>query len=276
MAYFAKKLRLKTLFEIGSEERAEGERTLLLEVGKDYCYTAFLHKQSHSISSIRLLSGDEFGMEKNLSEVFRSLADTGFESAVVCSAFPQALLFPRKKFAGGHSALALVYDLPSPLHFQDEIPEWQMVNTYSLPHSFCNLVGDSFGTVRYYHAYTPTIKIYNGYVAERQLSVHFSETSFRVLLKKDAAIHLAQTYSYKTPLDVAYYLLKICYAFELSQQEVYLILSGLVEKSSNLFAELQQYFAHIHFAQRPEISLPQTSHPHHYFTSLYNLAACVL
>jgi hypothetical protein len=75
---------------------------------------------------------------------------------------------------------------------------------------------------------------------------------------------------------VAYYLLKICYAFELSQQEVYLILSGLVEKSSNLFAELQQYFAHIHFAQRPEISLPQTSHPHHYFTSLYNLAACVL
>lgn len=276
MAYFAKKRGLKTLFEIGSERRMEREGTLLLEIGKDYCYTAFLHKPSNSIDSIRLQAVDEFGLEKDLPEILRPLTETGFDSAVVCSAFPQALLFPKKQFANDYSALDLVYDQPGQVYFQDNIPEWQMLNTYSLPKSFCRLIGESLGTVQYYHSYTPTIKIYNGYVAEKQLSVHFSETGFRVLLKKDANIHLAQTYSYKTPLDVVYYLLKICYAFDLSQQEVYLILSGLIEKSSNLFAELQQYFTHINFAQRPEISLPQSPHPHHYFTSLYNLAACVL
>jgi hypothetical protein len=73
-----------------------------------------------------------------------------------------------------------------------------------------------------------------------------------------------------------YYLLRLCQEFDLLQQEVFVILSGLVEKDSALYTELQQYFTNIHFAQQPEISLPQSQHPHYYFTAVYNLAACVL
>jgi hypothetical protein len=50
-----------------------------------------------------------------------------------------------------------------------------------------------------------SIKIYNGYAADKQLTVHFSTQYFSVLVKRDNAIHLAQTYFYKTPLDVIYY-----------------------------------------------------------------------
>lgn len=276
MAYFAEKPGLKTLFEIGSERRTAGENTLLLEIGKAHCYVAFLHKPSNSIEYVRLLSVDEFAMEEQLPELLSSLKENIFESTVICSAFPQALLFPKKYFNNDYSALQLVYDQPAQVYFHDNIPGWQMLNTYSLSKSLYNIVQELISPTQYYHTYTPTIKIYNGYVAENQLSIHFAETYFRVLLKKNANIHLVQTYDYKTPLDVVYYLLKICQEFQLSQQEVCLILSGLIEKTSNLFAELQQYFTQINFAQQPEIALPQSPHPHYYFTSLYNLAACVL
>ena len=97
---------------------------------------------------------------------------------------------------------------------------------------------------------------------------------FRVLVKKDHQVHLAQTYSYKSPLDVVYFLLKICYEFKLDQSSVFVILSGLIEKDSAMYRELHSYFVNLHFAEATSYELPQNELPHHYFTSLYNLAAC--
>jgi hypothetical protein len=194
---------------------------------------------------------------------------------VVCAAFPQAILFPHKYFKRDYSALKAVYDLPAQAYFYDSIEEWQMVNAYAVPESIYDSLTDAFAKVQFIHCYTPAIKVYNGFVADNQLSVHFTGRYFRVLLKKEMAVQLVQTYAYKTPLDVVYYLLKICREFAVSQADVYLILSGLVEKESTLYAEVRQYFGQVHFAQQPVIKLPQSPHPHHFFTSLYNLAACV-
>lgn len=266
---------LKTLFDIRSEKQAEGGYTLLLEIGRDYGSYAFLHKPGHAIDRIQFVSFDAMESEKNVQSLLETLQQESFESVVVCSGFPQALLFPHKLYDGQTSSLDLVYDQPAQAYFHDTIPEWQMVNAYAMPDAICSLLTETFDTVHYLHAYTPAIKIYNGYVADHQVSVHFTEHDFRVLLKKDRNVHLAQTYAYRTPLDVIYYLLKICYEFGLSQQDLSLILSGLVEKDSHLFTDLQQYFTNIQFAQQPEIRLPDNPHPHYFFTSLYNLAACV-
>jgi hypothetical protein len=171
--------------------------------------------------------------------------------------------------------LDLVYDQHAQQYLHDSIPEWQMVNMFSLPKALYQTLQQSFSTVNFCHAYTPTIKMYNGYVADHQLMVHFTPEYFRVLLKKDAAIHLAQTYSYTSPLDVVYFLLKISYEFNLDQSSVYIILSGLIEKDSSMYTEVEQYFANVHFAHPPEIKLPDNSHPQYFFTSLYNLATCV-
>ena len=111
-------------------------------------------------------------------------------------------------------------------------------------------------------------------MAENQLSVDFGSNYFRVLVKSGGQIKLIQTYQYKTPLDVVYFLLKICYEFNLDQTEVHLILSGLLEKNSSLYHELQNYFLHVHFVHAPGFRLPEEEYPQHFFTSLYNLAAC--
>lgn len=276
MAYFAKKRGVKTQFDIGQEKEVGQDHTLLVEIGKLHCCTAVLHKASATIEHVRLTSLNEFEAEEQLPELLQPLGEKGFGSVVVCSAFPQALLFPFKLFNNNYAALDVIYDQPEQAYFNDNIAEWQMVNVYSISQAVDNTIRQAFPDVRYFHAYTPCIKIYNGYVADNQLVLHFTGQYFRVLLKKDMAIQLAQTYFYQTPMDVIYYLLKICYEFDLTQQDVYLILSGLVEKDSSLYTDLLQYFTRIHFVQQPEIVLPQSSHPHYFFTSMYNLASCVL
>ena len=266
---------MRTLFNIQSETEPGDEHSLLLEIGKDYCCYAFWHGATHSIDGLQFISFAELEGEERLSQIVAGIPKHNFQSVFVCSAFPQSLLVPSKYFTENFDALDIIYDQPAQVYKHDSIPEWQIVNTYSFPSTMHAILENAFQVIQYRHVYTPALKVYNGYVADNQLTVHFTPQHFRVLLKKDATVQLAQTYFYTTPLDVIYYLLKICYEFELEQSSVYIILSGLVEKKSSLYSELHQYFGNVHFAHPPEIKLPENEYPHYFFTSLYNLATCV-
>lgn len=266
---------MRTLFDIRSDKEIGSDHSLVLEVGREYCSYAAWHKAAGTFDALHYVSFSETEAAPSVSAVLAPLRGKDFQSVTVCSGFPQALLVPTKFFHNDYTLLDLLYGDPLPAHHHDAIPEWQMTNVYAFPQSLAQVFDDSFPAVRYLHAYTPAVKIYSGYVADNQLLVHFTEQHFRVLLKKETAIQLAQTYAYKTPLDVVYFLLKICLEFGLSQQEVHLVLSGLVEKESALFREVQQYFNNVHFAHPPEIRLPGDAYPLHFFTSLFNLAACV-
>ncbi len=266
---------MKTLFDIQSSRAITDEHTLLIEAGSDYCCTGYWQRQDNRLDAVRVFSFDETEAEQRLAEIIDGVKKEA-QATVVCSAFAQALLVPNKFFGDDYSMLDAIYGQPAGSYFNDAVPEWQLTNVYSMPIAFSNVVQQAFSSVQFFHAYTPAIKIYNGYVADNQIAVHFTTSHFRVLFKKDSAIQLAQTYAYKTPLDVVYYLLKICYEFGLGQSDVHLILSGFIEKDSALFTELQQYFSNVHFAHPPEMALPADSFPHHFFTSLYNLAQCAL
>lgn len=270
-----KRNRLKTLFDIQSGREPGADHHLLVELGREYCAYAALDRAKASLDSLHYVSFAETEAAEHVATLTASLRDKGFRAATVCSAYPQSLLVPTKYFNDDFAALDLLYGGVAQRHFSDAIPEWQMVNIYGMPHRLAQFFDDSFASVNYFHAYTPSIKIYSGFIADNQLLVHFSEQYFRVVLKKDMAIQLAQTYAYRTPLDVVYFLLKINQEFALDQQDLHLVLSGLVEKDSALFSEIRQYFTHVHFATKPEISMPADEHPHHFFTSLFNLAACV-
>jgi hypothetical protein len=111
-------------------------------------------------------------------------------------------------------------------------------------------------------------------VAESQVAVHFTPFNFRVIVKKEGQLQLAQMYCYQAPLDVVYYLLKIIQEIDLLKEDTFIILSGLIEEDSALFKELHQYFLNVHFALPGNVTLQNNKLPQHFFTSMYNLAAC--
>ena len=84
---------------------------------------------------------------------------------------------------------------------------------------------------------------------------------------------LAQTFQYKTPSDVVYYLIKACSQNSLSRKDVKVQLTGLIEKESFLYKELNQYFLNLEFRKAAWNS--ENEFPAHYFTSLNDLAKCV-
>lgn len=249
--------------------------TLLLELGPDHCCYALLKGEERTFYHIRYIAYDELEAGQTLNGILDELNKESCERVIVSSAFPEALLVPNRYAGNDSSVLQMVYDLPGQKQFSEAVPEWQLSTEYFLPDSIVKLLTERFPSVVFSHAYTPALKIYNGFVASDQIDIHFATKHFRVLVKKGRQVQLAQTYSYTTPLDVVYFLLKICYEFQLGQSEVFLIVSGLIDQDSAMYSELHNYFLNLHFAQAPAYSVPENEHPHHYFTSLYNLAACV-
>lgn len=244
-----------------------------MEVGADYCLYAFADVHHKSVHNINYVTFDEFAAEESLQKIMDELKQHTFSKAILSSAFPYALLMHQRQFRGDYDLLNAVYDRPGQYYLFDRINEWQIVNMHAMPSSVYSIV-NSLPDAKWYHVYSTSLKIYNGFAGGDQVTIHFNTQTFRALVKKDNQVQLAQTYTYKTPLDVVYYLLKIFSEFSLDQKEAYLILSGLVQEDSALYKELHSYFENLHFAHAPMIALPATDHPHHYFTSIYNLAAC--
>lgn len=263
---------MKTLFTIGTDN--SNSETLLLELGQDHCCYAFLNRASKTFSKISYNALEEFEDTAGLSDLLQNLHIEQLESVVVCSAHAKALLIPQQYFTTDYFFPGLVDELPGH-QLNDMIPEWQLVASYAIPSYLFEIVNAKLPPPVYFHAYTPTLKIYNGFTASDQVDIHFTTQFFRVLVKKGKQIHLAQTYPYKTPLDVVYFLLKIFHEFNLNQSAVFLIISGLIDKDSALFLELHHYFLNLHFAHSPAYMIPESDLPAYYFNSLYNLASCV-
>lgn len=264
---------MNKIFEIGAWNESAEDSWLLLELGTDFCtasqYDANTSSIHHLVYYRQKLIDDAKAFETWLSNLPSASAK------LVCSvALPTSILVPFAFEQDSENAVRTIYNEAGHEYRTDRISEWQMINAWSLPKSWLQKLLQKNSEAEIVHAYTPSLKVYNGFSVVDQIAIHFTPQEFRVLVKKDGAVQLAQMYSYATPLDVVYYLLKIVAAYEFAQSQVYLILSGLIEEDSALFKELQNYFIQIHFA-RPQFSLPENNLPAHYFTSVYNLAACV-
>lgn len=262
---------MKTVFTLG--DARNNAETLIMEIGPDYCCYAFLDTQAKSFDLIRYIVFDEMEAGQKINHILSQL-DGNFERVKICSAHVQAMITPQHLFKGDYTMLERVFD-HSGQQLNDRINEWQVATLYSMPSSIYDKLLSKFPLAEFCHSYTPALKIYNGFVAPDQVDIHFTTSNFRVIVKKEGGLQLAQTYAYKTPLDVVYYLLKIFYEFGLNQSEAFLIVSGLVEQDSALYNELHHYFANLHFAQAPPYAIPGDAYPQYYFTSLYNLASCV-
>jgi hypothetical protein len=272
--YFAKKQEVKKIFEIGNNTGGAGEIVLLVEWGQDFCCLAHFNKTDNEISWLQYFTYD-INDTNALQHIIDSVAANDYATAAISTALPYALLTPFVYAENATVALNALFEEHNNEVFKDRINEWQIINIWSMPAGAVKLFNSLSKSLQVMHAYTPAIKMYNGFSSGDQVSIHFTPGNFRVLVKKNGTIQLVQMYDYKTPLDVVYYLLKIADAFGLAQNEALLVVSGLIEEDSALYKELLHYFSNIHFTQAPSVRLPENDFPQHYFTSMYNLAACV-
>jgi hypothetical protein len=160
----------------------------------------------------------------------------------------------------------------------ENVPGWSLYNVYRLPSNLHSAISWKFLSAKSWSINSVLLKDHSSKKDETMI-IDFKTDEFSFVALKSNKLLLAKTFSYSSPEDVLYYLLKCCQQLNLSQQTVKLSLAGLIEKDSAVYRELYKYFINLEFESlSADVKLAETLavHPEHYFSSISKLAACVL
>lgn len=282
---------LKATFDIVPETRdIEQLRNslLLIEVGEKVFSYVIYNKEHHRFVGLRQYNLD-FTPGKNILESLLEittgdeLLQISYKEAFVIYNYTDSNFLPAKFFhiELNQPVTELVYgNARKGLMLSEKVNGWDMYNIYRVPREIHALLQRKFAAGNYWHYYT--LLLSDGQV-KTSPETHFIKMvmgadQFLVVVFKDKAIQLLQSYSYQTPDDVSYYLLSICNRFQISQDKVTLIVSGLLDEQSRLFQELLKYFLHVQWDQLPDnvkLDAVFSPYPSHYFSPLLKMALCV-
>ncbi len=270
------KKNLKQLFHIENGYSDNGQQVLSLRLGARHGSFAITNKSGTELHQLAYCATDEWN-EKELAEfmaTYPSLSNSFYE-VLVSYDFPESVFIPSADYKMEDAGLllaAVAGNSRTTNTISELITGWQLYNVYAVAKEMQEWLSQKFPAARCRHQYSLGIKNVNAAEAGGNLAIDFRTDIFTVFAASDSKLLLAQTFEYSTPDDVLYYLLKICQQFSLSQQEVKLQLSGLIDKQSSLYKELYQYFINLDFREASWNAGGE--YPAHFFTSLNDLARC--
>jgi Protein of unknown function (DUF3822) len=275
-----KEVPVKKLFQIPAAENSEMVQPVLsIRAGERHCCFSITEFGSDELIQLAYYSSDEVNEDffKELIHAHPELA-ASFYQVLICYDYPQSSLVSFKEYKQGEGSLLLniLFGLNGKASVISEpVNGWQLYNIYAVPENVHSFLTKKFTTAKYWHQYTLTIK--NSQYAENgKLRIDLRKNDFTLLAMASNKILLVQTIDYATPDDVLYFLLRVCNQFGLSQQEVQVELSGLVDQQSALYRQLYQYFLHLDFKYTSwkVAAVVPNENPDHFFTSLNDLSAC--
>ncbi len=276
---------MKQLLQVNTNGVLDGSQSILLvEVGERHFYFGILSQASKELQQAGFYSLEERDEELLPEKIFEKHPELqgSFYQIIICYHFSQSLLVPDKyyKYEKTQTLLDNMYGLQKKsVIISEALPEWQLYNIYQVPQSIHELMSTNFSGGKFWHVYSVGLKNISLLTEEpTQIMVDFKPEELTVIVVKDGVLLLAQIFTYETPEDVVYYLLKICNELAISQKLVKIILGGLIDEQSAVYRELHKYFLNLQFSEPPvNIRWHENfkEHPRHFFSSIYNLATCV-
>jgi len=274
---------VKPVFKIGaSGDLNSSQANLLMEIGETHCCFAIIGHPDQVLVQSVYYAADDNDRDDILKKVLQAHPEltASFRQTVIGYYMRENILVPSKlyRFEETKKLLQALYENDHNTTISESVSEWQLYNAYNVPVSLHELLSRSFATGNFWHIYSVILKNSIEQHENGKLLVDFKTDSFSVVVLKHQSILLAQMFAYSNPADILYWLLKICKEFSLLQNEVKLSISGLIDKQSAMYRDLDQYFLNIEFASIAngvKLSSPFHEYPVHFFSSLYKLAACV-
>ena len=208
-----------------------------------------------------------------------SILQETFSKITVIYAFPTVILVPKHfiKSANTKEILELQQGDVSDTYIRSELNYKQDIQTiYAIPKQIDAVLSYLFSADISMHQYglLATLSTFT----QQHLYCIFGIGQFTAMLIKEGKLQCIQSYSFKVPEDITFFLLQLCESFEISTEEVELQLNGMIDQKSNLYEELHNYFLTINFGTLPvNFTYPESinEHPEHYFSHLFQMIACV-
>lgn len=272
---------MKQVFNISAGNAdVSSPKLLSIRLGEQHFGFAISSESGNELLQLTWYVSDQPG-DQQLQEIFSQHSELRgpFDKVMIGYDHTRSVLVPANSPAKNDAKVLLetMYGVNGKYSIITEnIAGWQVENIYAVPVETRAWVNKHFPSAHHLHNYSIGIKQVDVNDPAGSLVINFHNHDFMVIAVRSNQLLLAQSFSYSTPADVIFYLLKITNEFSLSQASVNLVLSGLIEKESSLYRELVHYFLNIRFRE-PAWQIPQTegeSYPSHFFTSLNDLATC--
>lgn len=266
---------MKQLFHIESSSSKNEQPVLSLVFGEKHGSFGITDKTGNELFELGYCAAEEWNSD-SLTGFFSSYPclQGQFYRILIAYEYPQAAFIPSSgNEIDGSALLKTMFGKVNGRNVISElIPEWQLNNIYSVPAAVQQWLNNKYPTANFHHRYSIAIKNAGSATENGTLIADFRTDDFTLLAIKNSRLLLASAFEYTTPEDVTFYLLKTCKQFSLSQKEVRLQLSGLIDKQSALYKELYQYFINVEIREASWNT--GNEYPAHFFTSLNDLARC--
>lgn len=282
---------LKPAFQIEVSTISEEEMLqsrLLVEVNADSFTYVLLNQRNMSPLAVKYFKL-EHTKGQPLTESLREILEEDellrrpVKETLLVYNFPESSLVPEPLFSmdTNKELTELVHgNLAKGLVLSEKIPWWEMFNVYRIPQDLHKLMQQQFTAGKYWHYYSLLLKSYKMFDSKDGsdcIKVIFYADKMITLVLKKGKIQLMQTFLYQDSKDVAYHLLNCCHQLGISQEEVVLLVGGLIDRQSALSTELHKYFLQVSFEEIDE-SIKVTDElkelPLHYFSSILKMAVC--
>lgn len=269
--------RMKELFYYNKTGQEYGPpQVMIIRLAKKHLGYIVTNQSGADVYSLCFCSIDD-ETEASLSlfeEKYTALSHSYYEVKVIFD-YQRSLLLPYNE-TGIEDKLPLINSLygyagPS-VAVTENIPAWQLKNSYAVPDGVFEWVRKKYPSAKYLHQHSVSLMNLKPSSENGKLLVDFRPGEFQVTAERHNKFLFARAFEYETPEDVLFYLLKLCEQFGLAPKDVFVELSGLIEKESSLYKELYQYFIHIDFRDAGWGAV--NDYPAHFFTSFNDMIQC--
>lgn len=282
---------MQPAFHIGDPDQAlhaSGCRLLIEISAQSFNYILFKTETGELVllRQYRLYTTADRSTRDLIDEVIQgdALLQQHAASAVVVYNFPEASLVPESYYNSElNTAITnLVYgEDANECVFGEMVRDQGMYNVYRVPRDIHQLLKEKFSGSQYWHYYTLLLLSPDVAQADRShvIKAVFYHDKFIAAFYSEGRLQLIQTFNFQTPEDVAYYLLLMAQQLGVPQGSVVLSISGMIDRQSALYTELQKYFQEVFEEGLPaRISANGLleEFPPHYFSPLLKMSLCEL
>jgi hypothetical protein len=169
-------------------------------------------------------------------------------------------------------------DVLDEIHY-NYIPSVDAYNVFALHTYIASAINGHFKGVRFFHQAMPFIEKVSEYSDYRQkqiMAVNVNHHFFDVAVSSSGRLKLYNTFQYKGPTDLLYFILYICNQFEIDPLHLELVLSGELSDMMPYRDAIQEYVPGVQTVKTAENNLAEglakVKEPN-YFT-LFNLVHC--
>ncbi len=151
----------------------------------------------------------------------------------------------------------------------EKLPGSTVYNYYGISQAQINILDLLFGANKY-KIHTFVFGLSSFYIGIQQplLHIHLEEKMASIFIQKEGILNFYNSYSYKSANDLLYFILAACKLHAINPTHDSKIISGMIEKESEIFQSFLRYMGNIKFIENPNFKLIQGTEfkPHYYFT----------